>query len=103
MSDPKPEQFAFISRHQPTPEQVAMAHDQGVELTHIGDADAFTVTPGFVFDHGPFEGVVVVHPAAAMRLASTFVVGVFENANRAPVGERPQFEAVKFYMYDLRD
>ena len=96
-------EFAFISRHQPTEGQHALAADQGHTLTHIGDVDAFTVGAGFVHEHGPFEGVVVVHPAAAMRLASQFVVGVFENANRAPVGERPQFEAISFHVYDLRD
>ena len=96
-------EFAFISRHQPTAEQHALAAERGDTLTHIGDADAFTVSAGFVHHHGPFEGVVVVHPAAALRLARDgFVVGVFENANRAPVGEPPQFEAVAFRVFDLR-
>lgn len=95
--------FAFISRHAPTAGQIEMAAAQGIELTHVGDADAFTVDAGFVHGKGPFEGVVVVHPAAAMRLASQFMVGVFENANRAPVGQPPQFEAVSFHVYDLRD
>ena len=96
-------QFAFISRHAPTRGQVEMAAAQGIELTHVGDADAFTVGAGFVHDKGPYEGVVVVHPAAALRLAPQFLVGVFENANRAPVGEPPRFEAVSFQVYDLRD
>jgi hypothetical protein len=95
--------FAFISRHQPTEKQHALASEQGHTLTYVGDADAFTVGAGFVHHHGPFEGVVVVHPAASLRLAPQFVVGVFENANRAPVGETPQFEAVSFHVYDLRD
>ena len=95
-------QFAFISRHAPTPGQVAMAADQGIDLIHVGDADAFTVDAGFVHSHGPFEGVIVVHPAAALRLAPAFLVGVFENANRAPVGEAPRFEAVSLQVYDLR-
>jgi len=94
--------FAFISRHLPTDGQIAMAADQGIDLVHIGDADAFTVSPAFVDEHGAFDGVVVVHPAAALRLAPTFLVGVFENANRAPVGEKPQFEAVAFHVFDLR-
>lgn len=95
--------FAFISRHQPTDSQHALAAEQGHTLTHIGDTDAFTVGAGFVHHNGPFEGVVVVHPAAALRLANQFVVGVFENANRAPVGAPAQFEAVAFHVYDLRD
>ena len=96
-------QFAFISRHNPTDSQITLAAEQGIELVHIGDHDAFTVSPDFVLDAGPFEGVVVVHPAAALRLADTFLVGVFENANRAPVGERPQFEAQSLHIYDLSE
>lgn len=95
--------FAFISRHMPTDGQIAMAADQGIELVHVGDADAFTVSPSFVAAHGAFDGVVVVHPAAALRLAPSFLVGVFENANRAPVGEKPQFEAVSFHIFNLCD
>ena len=97
------QQFAFISRHVPTDSQHQLAAEQDIELTHIGYHDAFTVAPGFVDAAGAFEGVVVVHPAAALRLAPHFVVGVFENANRAPVGERPQFEAVSLQLFDLRD
>jgi hypothetical protein len=94
--------FAFISRHSPTPGQVALAEEQGITLEPIGDMDAFSVTPEKVAAHGAFEGVVVVHPAAALRLAETFKVGVFENANRAPEGERPQFEAAALRVYDMR-
>lgn len=96
-------EFAFISRHEPNASQHAMAAEQGHTLTHIGDHDAFTVGAGFVHEHGTFEGVVVVHPAAALRLAPQFVVGVFENSNRSPVGEPPRFEATAFYLFDLRD
>ena len=91
--------FAFISRHLPTSGQVDLAAAQGIELVHVGDADAFTVDREWVNDKGPFEGVIVVHPAAAMRLASEFIIGVFENANRAPEGERPTFEAVALHLY----
>jgi hypothetical protein len=95
--------FAFISRHAPTDGQKQMAADKGIELAHVGDADAFSIIPSWIDEQGAFDGVVVVHPAAALRLAHTFAVGVFENANRAPVGEKPQFEAVAFHIYDLRD
>lgn len=95
--------FAFISRHSPTAGQIKMAAAQGIELVHVGDHDAFTLNAGFVHDKGAFEGVVVVHPAAALRLAPQFLVGVFENANRAPVGAPPQFEAINFHIFDLRD
>jgi hypothetical protein len=97
------ERFAFISRHQPTDGQVALAAGQEIEMVPVGDHDAFKVSPSFVDNAGAFDGVIVVHPAAALRLAGSFVVGVFENANRAPVGEKPQFEAVALHLYDLRD
>ena len=95
--------FAFISRHAPTPGQIALAEEQGIVLIPIGDRDAFTVSPSDIDAAGAFDGVVVVHPAAAMRLAPAFLVGVFENANRAPEGERPTFEAVALHIFNLVD
>jgi hypothetical protein len=97
------DRFALISRHEPTPEQVALAADCGVELVSVGDTDAFGVSPSWVDSHGAFDGVVVVHPAAALRLAGSFLVGVFENANRAPAGAPPQFCPRALHIYDLRD
>ena len=95
--------MAFISRHEPTPRQIELAAEQGFELVHIGDHDAFTVGPEFVHGAGAFEAVAVVHPAAALRLAPDFFVGVFQNANRAPVGQPPQFEAVALHVFNLMD
>jgi len=108
MTTPSLTPFAFISRHRPSSEQHQLAEDQDIELTYVGDTDAFTVSPSFVFaaceEHNrTFEGVVVVHPAAALRLAGDFLVGVFENENRAPVGEKQQFMAKALHIYDLRD
>lgn len=99
--------FAFISRHAPTAEQAVLAIEQGIALYPIGDADAFTVDNGFVHEAAArlnitFEGVVVVHPAAALRLAPEFLVGVFENANRVEPGQPPQFVARSFHVFDLR-
>ena len=91
--------FAFISRHTPTREQMDLARTQSIELVCVGDADAFTVSPA---QYSELDGVVVVHPAAALRLASHFIVGVFENENRAPVGEKPEFFARALHLYDLR-
>lgn len=94
--------FAFISRHEPTAEQRAMAADCDIELVSIGDRDAFSVTPADIEQAGDFDGVVVVHPAAAMRLAGQYQIGVFENANRAAPGERPTFTAIALWLYDRR-
>jgi len=95
--------FAFISRHSPTQEQVALATEKGIELIPIGDCDAFTISPSFVDAIGPFDGVVVVHPAAALRLAETFIVGIFENGTRPGPDDRPQFFAKNFHLYNLVD
>lgn len=92
--------FAFISRHTPTAEQVAMAETQGIILTHIGDHDAFKITVADVYEAGQFEGVVVVHPLAALTLQASFVVGIFENEMRAAEGERPTFHAKSFHLFD---
>lgn len=95
--------FAFISRHQPTDEQLQLAIADGIELVHIGDTDAFSVSVGFVDAAGAFDGVVVVHPAAALRLCSQFEVGVFENGSRPGENDKPQFFAKSFHLYDLKD
>ena len=98
--------FAFISRHKPTQDQVQLAAEQGIVLHSIGDVDAFTVTPAWVEANAPetieeFKGVVVVHPAAALRLCDDYLIGIFENANRAPEGAPPQFSAKALHIYDL--
>lgn len=93
--------YAFVSRHIPTPEQHYLAAAQDIELVHIGDHDAFTIGPNVIDEAGAFEGVVVVHPAAALRLAPLFIIGVFENGNRPGFGEKPQFVAVSLHLYDL--
>ena len=97
------EKFAFISRHKASAEQHALAAKCEIELIEIGDLDAFQVSSSQLDALGAFAGVVVVHPAAAMRLAHMFMVGVFKNENRAGIGERPQFMAKEFEIYDLRD
>jgi hypothetical protein len=114
-------QYAFISRHEPTLSQWQMAARKGIDLVWVGDLDGFTVTKQEVIDaydkkceeyrdtspngqdyaYGWPEvtGVVVVHAAAALRLAPHFWVGVFENGNRAPEGEKPSFEPVALHFY----
>ncbi len=95
--------FAFLSRHQPTTIQHELAALADVELVPVGDMDAFTVTLDDVRQlPGTFAGVVVVHPAAAMRLCSHYVIGVFENASRAAEGEKPVFTPVALHLYDRR-
>ena len=91
--------FAFISRHTPTAEQVALAQELEIELVPVGDTDGFTVTPQWVVEQGKFDGVCVVHTAMALRLQFDYEVLLFENANRAAEGEKPQFQAVKAVLF----
>ena len=94
--------YAFISRHKPTRDQEEIAAKAGIVLIPIGDMDAFTVDARDVDRAGPFAGVVIVHPAAAMRLQWAYIIGVFENAQRAGHGERPTFEAKALHLFDER-
>jgi len=91
--------LAFISRHTPTEEQVALAERKGYVLVHVGDRDAFSVQAREFKD---YSGVVVVHPAAALRLLGECnVVGVFENENRAAEGQPPQFRAKALHLFAI--
>lgn len=93
--------LAFISRHVPTTEQIAVAAQADVELVHVGDRDAFSVS---ITEFENFDGVVVVHPAAALRLACQAAwIGVFENGNRAPEGQPVQFVPVRLHLFRVRE
>lgn len=95
--------FVFISRHQPTDDQIRLADERDIELIHVGDTDGFTVTGDWVqaSTNLQIDGAVVVHAAAAVRLLiEGYTVGIFENANRAEVGQPPEFKAVALHIYD---
>lgn len=113
-------QYAFVSRHEPSWAQQKLAHLQGIDLVWVGDLDGFTVTAQAVIaaydrrqadyretaGNDDFQwgwphctGVVVVHAGAALRLLPHFDVGVFENGNRAPEGEKPSFEPVALHIW----
>lgn len=93
------EKFAFISRHAPTPEQISLAEEKDIILEHIGYLDAFTVTPADVGTD--YVGVVVVHPASALRLKSMYKIGIFENGLRpADYGRRPAFYAKALHLFE---
>lgn len=67
--------FAFIDYRKPSLAEKNAALRKGIELIHVGFLKASTVTPA---DIGPnFDGVVVDHASAAMRLCEVYDVGVF--------------------------
>lgn len=106
--------FLFISRHTPTESQVDLARSKGIELIHAGDLDAFSpdlakqieeLDYKFCPDHGEdlvqgAHGIVCVHPVIALTAKElSYKVGVFNNVNRAPVGEKPQFETTQLVIF----
>lgn len=90
------ERFAFVSRHEPTEGQKMLAAKASIELVTVGDRDGFTLNSE---EFKEFKGVIVVHAQAAMRaLLSGLKVGVFNNVNRAPLGEKPRFETTSLVV-----
>lgn len=88
----------FISRHQPTAEQEVLAEELGYSLHWAGDVDAFDadlVNLCINFSRKTnCEAIACVHPLIALEaIKQGLAVGIFENANRAPEGEKPQFYA----------
>lgn len=95
--------FAIFSRYAPTPAQINLARAKDVELVSINsEYDGFSITPAQVAAHGTFDGVVVVHPAAAMQLCDQYLIGIFQNRNDAGPGERRALTATKFSYWDKR-
>ena len=86
--------MAFVSSHPITNRQLDLAAAAGYKLEHIGDCDAYSITPTYVRGFGNFAAVAVGHPAAALRLIRAFDVGVFETADLAPAGQPPRIDAV---------
>jgi len=105
--------FVWVSRHDLTAEQRLALEDMGFStIVEAGDIDAFdcdalkfsvhfSATGEFDLSErevgngriAPMVTVGVVHPAAALTLKSAgYPVAVSRNVNRAPEGERPQFE-----------
>lgn len=88
--------FLFISRHRPTLDQINLADEQGIILITVDDLDAFsdnlyTDLASLVEKHKA-HGVVAMHPLIALAAVEQgLCFGSFRNANRAPVGEKPQF------------
>ena len=86
----------FISRHAPTQEQIELLADQDTNIIHVGDLDAFSDdledrVKALAQEHETTT-VIAVHPLTCIAgLSVNCRVGVFENVNRAPEGERPVF------------
>lgn len=110
--------FLFISRHVPSQKQLELAAAQGVELIYVGDLDAFAPDLAQQIEaldrlHCPDReedgeiitgayGVVAVHPLVAVTAVKmSYQFGTFRNVNRAPVGEKPEFDTDLFVLVKL--
>lgn len=89
----------FISRHAPTMEQIQLAEKAGYSLIHGGDLNAFSYTlekdmGEMILRDSPeieISAIACVHPNIALAAINQFDVLIFQNINRAPEGEKPQF------------
>lgn len=104
--------IAFVSRHAPTPDQLRIVAElqlaEPATLTAVGDLDAFS--EGMMdrlmgLREDGYECVVAVHPWIVLgALSLGLAIGVFENANRAPEGAKPEFTAKSLHvLFDLGD
>lgn len=103
------ERFAFISRHAPTPDQIRVAGEQGIEVIHVGDTDAFgpgdpILPPGVRWGDTPktdYQGIIAVHPLIAVRsYALGKKIGSFQNISRPGVDGKPQFTCGRLVVID---
>lgn len=85
-------QCLFISRHEPTQEQIALAGKLGFELVLFGDWDAFTP---FKEPNYTYEAVCVVQPFLLTNFLDKILVS-FKNENRDGV-----FATTEVYTYDF--
>ena len=96
----------FISRHDPTSQQIALAKDKGFTLIPVGDRDAFASNLRedliVLLQKNNATAIACVHPSIAIMamIAGADKIGVFENLNRAKEGEKPSFTAASLHLYD---
>lgn len=98
------EKFAFVSRHEPTPDQIRVAEEQGVELIHKGDVNAFGPGDPIVpweISLDSVQGIIAVHPLVAVRAyALGMKIGSFENLSRPGPDGKPQFSCGRLVVID---
>lgn len=98
--------FLFISRHEPSQRQHELASEQNIQLIHAGDLDAFAddleEQIAALDEKYESDGVVAIHPLIALMAARmSLPCGCFRNVNRAPVGEKPQFDTDLFVVFSV--
>jgi hypothetical protein len=114
--------FGFLSRHKTTDQQKWIAEKQGINIVDLGDINAFHVDyrdvqqlwSDYCIGHDEtktigeleswiengLQGVIVVHPAAALNLITETTVGVWENEKRASSDGKPMLVPKHLHIYD---
>lgn len=100
-------QAVFISRHDLSDLQTDLLTKAGFIADTVDDFDAFADDKSFKelvksLHEKDVLLVIVVHPLLALRLSKYFLVGVFNNKNRSPIGEQPDFFTDKLVIIDQR-
>ena len=102
--------MAFISRHEPSSDQLALAADMGYELVHIGDVDGFNTSIEDIHEKlisvigetkaDLCETYCVVHAGLAAFLSwQGYSVAVFENKIRIDFGAPAEYHPVKLHVF----
>ncbi len=97
-------EFAMVSRHAPSQDQINKAAEKGIKIVHVGDVDAFNddnnyLPPGY--DTARFSGIITVHPLIAVHAyADGLKIGCFENVSRPGPDGKPQFVCGRFIVID---
>jgi len=95
--------FVFLSRHEPTDQQKKIAAEKGITILKGNDVDAFGDRLYYEIESWKSiaHGIICVHPVVALMAHQLgFAVGVFNNINRAPIGEKPQFETTSLAVFE---
>jgi len=101
--------YWFVSRHEPTIDQHRLVNGNLVKVDDINafDKNAINELVRKASEEN-VDGFIVVNPALALNIAATAfereeftTIGVFENANRAPEGQKPTFEAKTLHWWSV--
>lgn len=101
--------YWFVSRHEPTIDQHRLVQGNLVKIADINAFDKSAVNELVrKASENNIDGLIVVNPAIALNIAAVAfereeftTIGVFENANRAPEGQKPTFEALALHWWSV--
>lgn len=91
--------MAFVSRHEPTQDQIDLARIAGYELVCVGDVYPFRDEDVLKkFKDNAFKGIVAGSWLSIKAYEKGFAVGVFEERDCATKGEKPWFRTTHLHI-----